>query len=172
MPVPVAIFGRSPGRLFMSISITDKLISLGHKMPEAPAPVANYVATVRVGNLLFVSGQVSPREPTSAAPGRVGEELNIDQGKQAAQAAALGVLAQISAATNGQISAVRRIVRLGVFVASTPQFTQHPEVANGASNLIAAVFGDTGRHVRTAVGVASLPRGAVVEVEAIIELED
>lgn len=156
----------------MSTSIADKLISLGHKMPVAPTPVANYVSTVRAGHLLFIAGQISPREPTSAVPGRVGAELDIDQGRHAAQAAALGVLAQIAAVTNGKISAVRRIVRLSVFIASIPQFTQHPEVANGASDLIAAVFGEAGRHARTAVGVASLPCGAVVEVDAIVELED
>jgi enamine deaminase RidA (YjgF/YER057c/UK114 family) len=158
--------------VLMSISIADKLTSLGHKMPEAAAPVANYVSTVRAGDLLFISGQINAGVPASPVPARVGADPDIEQARRAAQAAALGVLAQISAATNGQVSAVRRIVRLGVFIASSPQFKQHPEVANGASDLIAAVFAEAGRHARTAVGVASLPRGAMVEVDAIIELED
>jgi enamine deaminase RidA (YjgF/YER057c/UK114 family) len=156
----------------MTTSIADRLISLGHTLPQAPAPAGSYAPAVRVGNLLFIAGQINLRELKHAPVGRVGAELDVEQGQQAARTAALGVLAQIAAATNGRISAVHRVVRLGVFVASTAEFTQHPEVANGASDLFVAVFGEAGRHVRAAVGTASLPRGAAVEVEAIVELAD
>jgi len=156
----------------MTTSIADRLISLGHKLPQAPAPAGSYTPAVRAGNLLFIAGQINVRESKQTPVGRVGAELNVEQGQHAARTAALGVLAQIAAATNGRISAVRRIVRLGVFVASTVEFTEHPEVANGASDLFVAVFGEAGRHVRAAVGTASLPRGAAVEVEAIVELAD
>jgi enamine deaminase RidA (YjgF/YER057c/UK114 family) len=155
----------------MSTSIADKVAALGHKLPEASNPAANYLSRIRSGNLLFISGQVSTPPPAAAHPVRVGVELDIDQGRQAACSAGLGLLAQISAATDGQTRAVRRILRLGVFVAAPPDVTRHSEVANGVSDLIVGVFGDAGRHVRTAVGVASLPRGTTVEVDAIVELE-
>jgi enamine deaminase RidA (YjgF/YER057c/UK114 family) len=154
----------------MSTSITQKLAALGHKLPQVAAPAGNYVSAVRTGNLLFVAGQIGPQDRGPGSSGRLGAELDVAQGRRAAEAACLSVLAQIAAVTNDQISAVRRIVRLGVFVSSTPDFTQHPEVANGASDLIAAVFGEVGKHARVAVGVASLPRGAVVEADAIVEL--
>ncbi len=156
----------------MAISIAEKVAALGHKLPEVTSPIANYVSRNRSGNLLFIAGQVSVLPPVASGPGRVGAEPDIDQGGKAACSAALGLLAQISAATDGRITAVRRILRLGVFVAASPDFTRHSEVANGVSDLIVAVFGDAGRHVRTAVGVASLPRGAAVEVDAIVELEE
>ncbi len=155
----------------MPNSIADKLATLGHRLPQPLAPAANYVSVVRTGNLLFVAGQVSVAELKEVMQGRLGADLDVEQGQLAARRAAIGVLAHIAAATNGQLSAVRRVVRLGVFVAATPDFTKHPEVANGASDLIAAVFGERGKHARAAVGVASLPRGAAVEVDAIVELE-
>jgi enamine deaminase RidA (YjgF/YER057c/UK114 family) len=155
----------------MTNSIADKLATLGHQLPQPSAPAANYVSVVRTGNLLFVAGQVSIGESKEVMQGRLGADLDVERGQLAAQRAAIGVLAHIAAATNGQLSAVRRIVRLGVFVAATPDFTKHPEVANGASDLIAAVFGERGKHARATVGVASLPRGAAVEVDAIVELE-
>ncbi len=170
-PPRLPFSGKASG-FFMSTSITQKVVALGHKLPQVAAPAGTYVSTVRTGNLLFVAGQIGLRDRGPGYAGRVGAEFDIEQGRQAAEAACLNVLAQIVAVTNDQISAVRRVVRLGVFVAATPDFTQHPDVANGASDLIAAVFGEAGKHARAAVGVASLPRGALVEVDAIVELRE
>lgn len=156
----------------MPITIAERLLSLGHALANASAPVANYVSAVRVGSLLYVSGQISQQDDEPAFIGRLGAEISIEEGRQAAESAALGIIAQVAAATDGTLSAVARVVRLGVFVASSPDFTQHPQVANGASDLMVAVFGDGGRHVRTTVGVASLPQGVAVEIDAIIELAD
>jgi len=155
----------------MSTSISAKLASLGHALTPASTPVANFVASVQVGNLLFISGQIGIEAGAAAHPGRLGRELDAEQGYQAAQRATLSVLWHISAATNDKLLRVRRVVRVGVFVASTDAFTQHPQVANGASDLLVAVFGAAGQHARAAVGVAALPLGASVEVEAVVELE-
>jgi enamine deaminase RidA (YjgF/YER057c/UK114 family) len=155
----------------MTITIAQKVAEIGRALPEPARPVGNYVPAARVGNLLFISGQIGKAK--GAAPSaRAGVELTLEQAREAAEAAGLSVLAQIAAATSGKVSAVRRIARLGVFVASTPDFGEQPEVANGASDLMAAVFGERGRHARAAVGVAALPRGAAVEVEAIVELAE
>ncbi|MBA8903463.1 RidA family protein [Phyllobacterium sp. P30BS-XVII] len=156
----------------MSVTIAEKLASLGHKLPVASAPVANYVSVVRAGNLLSISGQISRINDDNAVLGVVGAAVSPEEGRRAAEIAAINVLSQIAAATDGTIAAIRRIVRLGVFMAATPDFTQHPQVANGASDLMVAVFGDAGRHSRAAVGVSSLPRGVAVEVDALVELED
>jgi enamine deaminase RidA (YjgF/YER057c/UK114 family) len=154
---------------FMSTSISQRVTELGLTLAAVLGPAGNYVSAVTAGNLLFIAGQVGPQDRWPKR-GRLGAELDIAEGRRAAEAACLGVLAQIAAATNDRIAAVRRIVRLGVFVAATPDFAQQPEVANGASDLIVAVFGEAGKHARAAVGVASLPRGAAAEVDAIIEL--
>lgn len=154
----------------MTNSIAEKVESLGYRLPPVSAPAGSYVSTTSVGNLLFVAGQIGMQDGKPAFLGRLGAELDVEQGRQAARAAGLGVLAQIAAATNGRISAVRRVAKLGVFVASAPEFTQQPEMANGASDLITAVFGECGRHARAAVGVAALPRSVAVEVDAIVEL--
>jgi enamine deaminase RidA (YjgF/YER057c/UK114 family) len=155
----------------MTITIAQKVAEIGRDLPEPAGPAGNYVPAARVGNLLFIAGQIGQAEGATLSA-RAGAELTLDQARNAAEAAGLSVLAQIAAATSGKVSAVRRIARLGVFVASTPNFGQHPEVADGASDLMAAVFGDPGRHARTAVGVVALPRGAAVEVEAIVELAE
>jgi enamine deaminase RidA (YjgF/YER057c/UK114 family) len=153
----------------MAETIAEKVLSLGWTLPPPSTPVANFLPTSRVGNLLYIAGQI----PAGADRylGRLGAELNLDLGQSAARSAALALLAHISAATGGNISSVRQVVRLGVFIAAVSDFKQHPEVANGASDLFVAVFGKAGRHVRTAIGVASLPRGVAVEVDAIVELE-
>ncbi|OCJ04772.1 hypothetical protein A6U86_29710 [Rhizobium sp. AC27/96] len=155
----------------MLATIAEKLATLGHTLPVASVPVANYVSFVRAGNLLSISGQISRIDDENAVLGIVGAPVSIDEGRRAAEIAAINVLSQIAAATDGAIASVRRIVRLGVFVAATPEFNQHPQVANGASDLMVAVFGDAGRHSRAAVGVSSLPRGVAVEVDALVELE-
>lgn len=152
-------------------TISSKVSSLGHALPLASAPVANFVASARTGNLLLVSGQIAMQDGKATRPGRLGDGLTIEQGYQSAREATLGVLSHLAAATGDQLAKVRRVVRAGVFVASTDSFTGHSQVANGASDLLVAVFGDAGRHARAAVGVASLPLGASVKVEALVELE-
>lgn len=155
----------------MSATIAEKLATLGHTLPIASVPVANYVSFVRTGNLLSISGQIGRIDDENAVLGIVGASVSLEEGRRAAEIAAINVLSQIAAATDGALASVRRIIRLGVFVAAAPDFTQHPQVANGASDLMVAVFGDAGRHSRAAVGVSSLPRGVAVEVDALVELE-
>lgn len=155
----------------MPKTIAEAVAALGHELPAAPAPAANYVPYVQSGNLLFISGQISQDRNGPAWLGHLGDTVSLEDGQKAAQACALAILAQVSAATGGELVRIRRVVKLGVFVASAPGFTQQPQVGNGASDLIAAVFGDKGKHARAAVGVAALPRGVSVEVEAIVELE-
>jgi enamine deaminase RidA (YjgF/YER057c/UK114 family) len=149
----------------MTDTIADRLRHLGHRLPDASGPAANYVPVARLGTLAFISGQVS-----AGIVGRLGADLSVEQGQAAAAAAALSLLAQLDRLVEGDVTRVKRVARLGIFVAATPEFTQHPLVGNGASDLIVAVLGEAGRHARTTVGVASLPRGAAVEVEAIVEL--
>ena len=147
------------------MSIESKLTELGITLPEAPAPAANYVPWVISGNLLFVSGQIS------ALKGRLGEDLAVEQGAEAARRCGLALIAQAQAAL-GSLDRVVRVVKLTGFVAAAPDFTDHPKVINGASDLMLKVFGDNGKHARAAVGVASLPLGACVEVEAVFALRD
>lgn len=155
----------------MPKTIAEAVAALGHVLPAAPAPAANYVPYVQAGNLLYISGQISQDRNGPAWLGHLGDTVSLEDGQKAAQACALAILAQVAAATGGDLARIRRVVKLGVFVASAPGFTQQPQVGNGASDLIAAVFGDKGKHARAAVGVAALPRGVSVEVEAIVELE-
>lgn len=138
-------------------------------LPQAAAPVASYVPVVEAGGLLHVSGQL-PFRDGKVVTGRLGDGTSLAEGQEAARACALMLVAQIKAALGGDLSRVRRIVKLGVFVASTPDFTDQPRVANGASDLMVALFGDAGKHARAAVGVAALPLGAAVEVDAVIEI--
>ncbi|PDT83748.1 RidA family protein [Sinorhizobium sp. BJ1] len=154
----------------MSETIASRLSTLGHRLPEASAPAANYVSTVRAGNLLVVSGQISVRNG-DILMGMLGAGISIEEGRLAAEYAAISVLSQIAAATDGSLAAVRRVVRLGVFIASTADFAEQSQVANGASDLFVEVFGEAGRHARAAVGVAALPAGATVEIDALVELE-
>lgn len=151
-------------------TIAGRLRELGKTAAAASAPVATYVSVARSGDLLFISGQIS-KTASEHVVGRVGVELSPAQGRHGAELAALNLLAQLAAATDGSLAAIRRVVRLGVFVAAAPDFAAHSQVANGASDLIVAVFGDAGRHARTAVGVTSLPAGSAVELDAVIELE-
>ncbi len=153
-----------------ALLISDKLETLGLTMPAAAAPIANFKATTRVGDMLYVAGQVCLVDGEPVHCGKLGEEVSIEDGVAAARLAGLGVIAQIAGATTGRVEDVRQIVRLGVFVASTPGFDGQPFVANGASDLMVDVFGEAGRHVRTAVGVAALPRGVSVEIDAIVQL--
>ncbi len=154
----------------MTGSVEQKLAALGITLPTPAAPVANYVATVRTGNLLVVSGQVCfDADGKLVAKGKLGAGVSVEQGAAAARACAINLLAQAKAAL-GDLDKVTRVVRLGGFVNSAPDFVDGPKVLNGASDLMVAVFGDKGRHARSTIGVAALPADAAVEVEAMFEV--
>jgi enamine deaminase RidA (YjgF/YER057c/UK114 family) len=147
----------------------QRLEELGISLPQPVPPIAAYVPTVRSGDMVYVSGQVPMVDGKPAFLGRLGADgLSVDQGVQAAQRCAINVLAALKAEL-GDLSRVRRVVKLTGFVASAPDFHDQPKVINGASELLMEVFGDAGRHARSAVGMAALPLGVPVEVEAIVE---
>lgn len=148
----------------------SRLAELGLTLPEAAAPVANYVPFVQSGNLVHVSGQVSKGRDGLIA-GRVGTDLTLDEAKAAARVCALNLIAQLKAACGGDLSKVKRVVRLGGYVNADPAFTDIPQVINGASDLMVEVFGEAGRHARSAIGCAVLPLNAAVEVDAVVEVE-
>jgi enamine deaminase RidA (YjgF/YER057c/UK114 family) len=148
--------------------IASRLAELGIALPEAAAPVAAYVPTVLAGNLLHISGQVS-QENGERLTGRIGEDRELDYGVRAARSCGLMLLAQIEKAVG--LDRVERIVKLNVFVNSAPDFTGQPQVANGASELMQQVLGEAGRHARSAVGVAVLPLGAAVEIDAVVAVK-
>ncbi len=147
-----------------------RLAALGIALPAAAAPAANYVPAVIDAGLLHISGQIPFADDGSLVKGRLGDDFDIAAGQDAARRCAIGLIAQMAAAL-GDLGRVRRIVKLGVFVASAPGFTDQPEVGNGASNLMVEVFGEAGRHARSAVGVAALPRGVAVEIDAIVAID-
>lgn len=149
--------------------IAEKLAELGITIPDVPKPVAAYVPGVRVGDLLYTSGQL-PVANGELKKGRLGENVSIEEGYQAARLCAINCLAVIKSIA-GDLENVERVVKLTGFVNSTPDFTDQAKVVNGASELIAAVFGEAGAHSRSAVGMAALPLGAVCEVEAIVKLK-
>ena len=154
----------------MAGTIDARLRDLGITLPDAPAPVANYVPAVRTGNLLFISGQVAMVNGKPEA-GRLGETMEVEAGAEAARASGLSIIAQLAKALDGDLDRVVRIVKLVGFVNCTPDFVDQPRVINGASELMVEVFGDKGRHARSAVASPSLPLGVPVEVEAIVEVE-
>ncbi len=150
-------------------TVEERLAELGIKLPTPAAPVANYVGTVRSGNLLFVSGQICfglDGKLSDAHKGKLGAEISMEAGVEAARLCAINVLAQVRGAI-GDLDGVERCVRLGGFINAVPTFAAIPMVMNGASDLMVAVFGDKGRHARSTIGVAELPADAAVEVEAI-----
>ena len=149
----------------------DKLKKLNITLPEAKAPVGNYVATKISGKLLFVSGQISINENGQLIKGKVGKDLNTEEGYNAAQRCALSIIAQVKKACDNDLSKVNSCVKLTGFVNSTDNFTEQPKVINGASDLIASIFGDFGMDARAAVSTNSLPLGVSVEVDAIFELK-
>ena len=150
------------------MSIDARLAELGISLPAPAAPVAAYVPAVESDGLLYISGQLPFREDGSIVTGRLGEDITLEAGAEAARRCGIMLIAQIKAALGGDLSRVRRIVKLGAFVSSTADFTDQPKVANGASELMQTVFGEAGRHARSAVGVQVLPLGAAVEVDAIV----
>ena len=149
----------------------DKLREYGYELPMPKAPVATYIPVTRTGNIVYVSGQISS-DGNGVAEGKLGETMNVVQGGNAAELAAVNFLSQIVHTAGVDLSKVKRVLKLTVFVNSTPDFAEHHLVANGASNLIVGVLGDKGKHARSAVGMVALPLGAAVEVEGIIEVED
>jgi enamine deaminase RidA (YjgF/YER057c/UK114 family) len=151
----------------MTGKVEARLAALGVVLPEAPNPVANYVPALLTGNLLFISGQISKAGDGTILKGRLGAELTVEQGREAARASALAILAQAKAAI-GDLDRIAQVVKLTGYVAAAPEFSDHPQVINGASDLMVEVLGDSGRHTRAAVGVASLPLGCAVEIDAIL----
>jgi enamine deaminase RidA (YjgF/YER057c/UK114 family) len=150
--------------------IDDRLAELGIILPEPAAPVASYVPTVEAGGFLYISGQVSFVDG-QLMTGKVGDSRSEEEGTAAARGCGLMLIAQMKKAL-GSLDRVERIVKLGAFVASTPDFNSQPKVANGASDLMVAVFGDIGKHARSAVGVPVLPFNATVEIDAIVKIRD
>ena len=154
----------------MAREIDARLEELGIELPQAAAPVANYVAYVVTGNLVFVSGQVTIENGERKYVGKVGSDLSVEQGQEAARLCALNIIAQLKDACGGDLDRVQRIVKLGGFVNSTPDFKDQPKVINGASDLMVEVFGYKGRHARAAVSAGALPAGVAVEVDAVAEI--
>ena len=154
----------------MTGRIESRLAELGISLPQATAPVANYVPAVRTGSQVFVSGQVS-NGPDGFIKGKLGADMSIEEGAAAARACGLNLIAQLKSACDGDLDRLVRVVKLVGFVNSTADFTDQPKVINGASDLMVEVFGDAGRHARSAVSAASLPLGVAVEIEAIFEVK-
>jgi enamine deaminase RidA (YjgF/YER057c/UK114 family) len=152
------------------MSIDQRLAELGITLPQPAAPVASYVPTVEVGGLLYISGQVSFGEDGQLIKGRLGEDVDLDAGIAAARRCGIMLLAQMKAAL-GSLDRLERVVKLGAFVNSTGDFIDQPKVANGASELMQDVFGEAGRHARSAVGVPVLPLGAAVEIDAVVAVK-
>ena len=153
----------------MKGNFENKLSDEGITLPDAPAPAANYVPYVQVGNVLYVSGQISQNE-SGLILGKLGENMTTEQGAEAAKFCAMSLLAQVKSACDGDLSKIKSCIKLTGFVNSTNDFTEQPKVINGASDLIASIFGDAGMHTRAAVSTNSLPLGVSVEVDAIFEL--
>ena len=154
----------------MAGEIEARLKTAGIELPSAPAPAANYVPYVVTGNQVFVSGQVPFVGSERHFIGKVGDQFGLEEAQKAARLVALNIIAQVKAACDGDLDRVVRCVKLGGFVNCTPDFLQHPQVINGASDLMVEVFGDKGRHARYAVGAPSLPFNVAVEIDAVFEI--
>lgn len=147
----------------------EKLREYGYELPRPKPPVASYIPVTRTGNIMYVSGQISSNEQ-GVVQGLLGDNMNVVQGGNAAELCAVNILAQIVYAGGVELTQIKKVLKLTVLVASAPDFHEHHLVANGASNLLVGVLGDAGKHARAAFGVAALPLGAAVEVEAVIEI--
>ncbi|MBY5803949.1 RidA family protein [Rhizobium ruizarguesonis] len=156
----------------MSDEIAARLIEMGITLPEAAAPAANYVPYVISGNLLYISGQLPLEGGKVAVSGHLGKTVDVAAGQRGAELCAINILAQAKAALGGDLGRIRRVVKLNGFVASAPDFIEQHLVINGASNLIAGVLGEAGKHARAAVGMAALPLNAAVEIDAIMEIAE
>ena len=152
------------------MTIEDNIKKLNINLPNAPDPVGSYVATKIVGKFLYVSGQVSINEKGEFIKGKVGKELNLEEGYEAAKRCALNIVSQAKKACSNDLSRIKSCIKLTGYVNSTDNFTDQPKIINGASDLISSVFGEIGKHTRAAVSVNSLPLGVAVEVDAIFEL--
>jgi enamine deaminase RidA (YjgF/YER057c/UK114 family) len=154
----------------MTGKIDTRLAELGLSLPDAPAPAANYVPWVVQGDTVYVSGQISRDESGADITGKLGDGLDVEDGARAARACALALLAQVRAACDGDLDRLARVVKLTGFVNSAPDFIQQPAVINGASDLLVELLGESGRHARSAVSAASLPRGVAVEIEGVFQI--
>lgn len=152
------------------MSIDAKLAERGLSLPDAPAPAANYVPYVVSGDMVYVSGQISS-DDGGLITGRLGADMDVAAGQAAAQRCALSLLAQLKAACDGDLGRLVRVVKLGAFVNSTAEFTEQPQVVNGASDLLVELLGDAGRHARSAVSTPSLPLGVAVEIDAVFQIK-
>lgn len=150
--------------------VSDRLGQLGITLSSPPRPVANYVPWVKTGNLVFVSGQLPVVDGTATVAGILGASVSVEQAQAAARQAGINVITQLNDACGGDLDRVVRVVKIGGFVAATADFTQYPQVMNGASDLMVEVFGEAGRHARTTVGVPSLPLNVCIEIDAIVEV--
>ncbi len=155
----------------MAGRIDARLSELGIEVPEPVPPMANYVGHVRIGNLVFVAGQVPIVDGELHYVGKLGADISLEQGQAAARICAINIIGQLKVACGGDLDRVGRIAKLGGFVNSTPDFVQQPQVVNGASDLMVAVFGERGKHARAAVSSISLPSGVAVEVDAVVEVD-
>lgn len=155
----------------MAGNIETRLAELGITLPPPVVPIANYVPFVVTGNLVVISGQIPMRDGRVAYAGKISQGMSINDGQDAARLCFINILVQLKAACYGNLDRVRRVVRLGGFIAAPPDFTAHAQVMNGASDLAVAVFGDAGRHARSTIGVPSLPANALVEVEGLFEID-
>jgi len=151
--------------------IDKRLAELGITLPVPAKPVANYVGWVRTGNLVYTAGQVPLKDGKIEYQGKLGKDYTVEQGAQAARICAINVVAQLKDAVGGDLDRIKRIVKVVGFVNGVPDFVDHPKVINGASDLIVEIFGDKGKHARSAVGSGSLPVNVAVEVEAVAEVE-
>ncbi|WP_375687329.1 RidA family protein [Pseudooceanicola sp. LIPI14-2-Ac024] len=155
----------------MSNPVETRLSEMGITLPEANAPAANYVPFVKVGDTLYVSGQISMKDGKMIT-GKVGADLSVDEGAAAARTCALSLLSQVKAACGGDLSKLKRVVKLTGFVNSTPEFGDQPKVINGASDFLVEALGDIGRHARSAVSAGALPFGVAVEIEGIFQIAE
>ncbi len=153
----------------MTSAIEERLADLGVTLPEAPAPAANYVPFVKLGEMVHISGQISGDE-NGLITGKLGESMSVEEGAKAARACAIALLAQLKSACGGDIDRLVRVVKLTGFVNSTPDFIEQPDVINGASDFLIEALGDAGRHARAAVSVASLPKGVAVEIDGLFQI--
>ena len=155
----------------MASTVESRLNEMDITVPDAPAPAANYVPWVKSGNMVYVAGQVPFVDGKLTATGHLGDNASVEDGYEQAKICAINLIAQVKAACDGDLDRVVRVVKLGGFVASVPSFSDQPKVVNGCSDLMAEVFGDAGKHARSAVGVPVLPLDAAVEVDAIVALK-